>query len=137
MKQRCLDPKNPDFKNYGGFGVSICEQWLDSFENFLADVGPKPSPAHTLDRFPNTYGNYEPGNVRWATRTEQSANMRNTKYVLFNGVLTPFCTAYKAMGMNKNTAQGRIHRGWSPQQVVDTPVRRKRVSRYETTLYSF
>ena len=122
MKRRCIDPKNANFKHYGGSGVSICEQWMDSFENFLADVGQKPSLAHTLDRFPNQYGNYEPGNVRWATRTEQSANMRKTQYVLFNGKLTAFCTAYKALGISKKTAQARIRLGWSPQEAIDTPV---------------
>jgi hypothetical protein len=66
------------FKNYGGRGVTICEAWLakDGFQAFLAHIGPRPSPKYSLDRYPDPYGNYEPGNVRWATRLEQAANKR-------------------------------------------------------------
>ena len=75
MIQRCTNPKNPGWKNYGGRGIKVCSRWLD-FVNFLADVGRKPSPKHSLDRFPNNDGNYEPGNVRWATKSQQQSNQR-------------------------------------------------------------
>jgi hypothetical protein len=75
MKTRCTNPNRADWKNYGGRGISVCERWATSFENFLADVGPKPSPLHTLDRILND-GSYEPGNCRWATRGEQLKNKR-------------------------------------------------------------
>jgi hypothetical protein len=73
IKQRCYNPKNPGFRRYGGRGITMCARWMD-FESFLADVGRRPSPAHSIDRFPNNDGNYEPGNVRWATVAEQHAN---------------------------------------------------------------
>jgi hypothetical protein len=75
LNQRCKNPKNPRWKDYGGRGVTVCARWRDSFEAFLADMGPRPSSEHSIDRI-NNDGNYEPGNVRWATRAEQYANRR-------------------------------------------------------------
>jgi hypothetical protein len=71
MIQGCTNPKDRRWKLYGGRGVIVCERWLNSYECFLADVGRRPRPLHSLDR-PNKSGNYEPGNVPWATKFEQS-----------------------------------------------------------------
>ena|SRR5271156_1516101 len=76
MKSRCLDSNHKHFRYYGGKGVTICERWKNSFPNFLADMGRKPTSLHTIDRFPDPYGNYEPSNCRWATRKQQAANHR-------------------------------------------------------------
>ncbi|HEX7893188.1 MAG TPA: hypothetical protein VF447_03285 [Terriglobales bacterium] len=75
MIQRCTNPKHARWADWGGRGITVCERWR-SFENFYADMGNRPSPAHSLDRFPDNDGNYEPGNVRWATRSEQQLNKR-------------------------------------------------------------
>jgi hypothetical protein len=73
MKMRCLNPKARGYRFWGGRGITICDRWVSSFENFLVDMGPRPK-GKTLDRFPDRDGNYEPGNCRWATSSEQAKN---------------------------------------------------------------
>lgn len=73
IKNRCLNPRAADFAYYGGRGITVCKKWRDSFEAFLADMGRRPSPLHTLDR-KDVNKNYTPSNCRWATRQEQSRN---------------------------------------------------------------
>ena len=84
MKQRCLNPRCSVYKNYGGRGITVCVRWQRDFLDFLDDLGPRPSPKHTLDRIDND-GNYQPGNVRWATYQEQESNRRNNRWVEWNG----------------------------------------------------
>ncbi len=75
MRARCLRPSHPSYKNYGGRGVTVCDEW-ESFEQFLQDVGRRPGPGYSIDRVDND-GGYEPGNVRWATVAQQAANKRS------------------------------------------------------------
>jgi Helix-turn-helix len=77
MKKRCSNPRFKRFKDYGGRGITVCARWLDSFSNFLEDVQVGWEPGLLLDRYPNNDGNYEPGNVRWATRKESANNQRH------------------------------------------------------------
>jgi hypothetical protein len=77
IRERCNNPSHGDYPKYGGRGIKVCERW-DSFENFLADMGPRN--GLTIDRYPDSNGNYEPGNCRWATRTEQSRNRGSYTY---------------------------------------------------------
>jgi hypothetical protein len=79
MRRRCENPKAKDYPKYGGQGIRVCARWMKSFAAFLADVGLKPSPDLTLERIDNEKG-YEPGNVRWATWTEQYANKRPMRW---------------------------------------------------------
>ncbi len=75
MKDRCGNPKCISYKNYGGRGIKVCDEWVKSFKAFFDHMGPKPSPEHSIDRI-NNDGNYEPGNCRWATRSQQRRNRR-------------------------------------------------------------
>lgn len=75
MKSRCYNQNNHAYSRYGGRGIEVCPSWKESYKTFLADMGNKPSPAHSLDRIDNE-GNYEPSNCRWATPTEQTVNQR-------------------------------------------------------------
>ena len=77
IKKRCLNVKSEAYPDYGGRGITVCERWINSFENFIADMGMKPSPDLTLERI-NVNGNYEPLNCKWATWIEQYWNKRNT-----------------------------------------------------------
>ncbi len=73
MIQRCTNEKHPRWKYYGARGITVCRRWLESAASFIEDMGPRPSPRHTLDRI-NNDGHYEPANCRWATWQEQRAN---------------------------------------------------------------
>lgn len=84
MKGRCYNKKNRKYGIYGGRGITVCDRWLDSFENFLEDMGRKPSKIHSLDRI-NVNGNYEPLNCRWATPKEQANNTRKNLHYEYNG----------------------------------------------------
>jgi hypothetical protein len=75
MLQRCNNPRQPAYSDYGGRGIKVCDRWQESFENFLSDMGPRPSDEHSIERIDNDKG-YEPTNCRWATAKEQRANQR-------------------------------------------------------------
>ena len=83
IRKRCTNPKDTGFHLYGGRGVKICDRW-DDFKNFYEDLGPRPSPQHSIDRI-NVNGNYEPGNCRWATPLEQGHNTRTARHVTYIG----------------------------------------------------
>lgn len=85
MKYRCYDKRSESYKDYGGRGIKVCDRWLESFSNFLEDMGLKPSPFLSIDRIEND-GNYEPSNCRWATKSQQCSNQRRQKGLKHNGV---------------------------------------------------
>ncbi len=93
-------------------GVSVCDKWRYDFKAFLEDMGNKPSQKHTLDRYPNQTGNYEPGNVRWATMKQQMANKTNNVLVTANGITMTMCEWGEITGLGGECIRHRLKRGW-------------------------
>jgi hypothetical protein len=111
--QRCEDPTSISYKYYGALGITVCARWRASFEVFLADVGRRPAPRHTLDRFPNRDGNYEPGNVRWATMKQQQRNKSSNHMVVFRGESLCLSELAERFGLLPGTLYARLTRGWT------------------------
>ena len=120
IKQRCLNPANPSFKNYGGRGITLHPEWETSFQAFKDAVGPKPSPAHTLDREQNHLG-YQPGNVRWATRKVQALNRRGLCLLTLNGETLALTAWADKVGLNSKTLRARLEDGWPLERALQTP----------------
>lgn len=110
MKSRCLNKNDPSYFRYGGAGVSIYAPWIESFEEFVSHVGERPS-RHSLDRYPNSNGNYEPGNVRWATALQQSNNRHNSILVEHHGKMVSLPTLSKLTGINCHALRYRHEHG--------------------------
>lgn len=122
MKARCYDKNHMHYRNYGGRGIVVCERWINSFANFLADMGDRPSDKHSIDRFPDKNGNYEPGNCRWATAREQGSNMRTNVIIDFRGKSLTIIEWSRSLGIGYTTIRERIRRGWSIEKVFTHPV---------------
>lgn len=113
MVRRCSDPNDAGFKNYGGRGIVVCARWAESVEMFVVDMGPRPSPEHSIDRIDND-GPYSPENCRWATQSQQSRNRRNTVFVIHDGAKRPIADVADELGMWSTTLRRRIQRGAMP-----------------------
>jgi hypothetical protein len=110
MKQRCCDPNADQYPLYGKRGIKVCNRWLHSFENFVADMGERPV-GTTIDRI-DSNGNYEPGNCRWATAEEQNNNTRSNHFILFRGKTKTLAQWSHEVGISESTVSSRIGRGW-------------------------
>lgn len=119
--RRCHDPKSRGYAAYGSVGIKVCQRWRDSFPDFLADVGPCPSDQHSLDRFPNQQGDYEPDNVRWATAAEQNRNKSNNVMLTHGGKTLCMQDWSEITGLSPGTIHYRIKAGWSDERIVTTP----------------
>jgi hypothetical protein len=116
MRQRCLDPNCKSFPDYGGRGITICPEW-DSFEQFFADMGSRPSPKHEIERSDNN-GQYMPSNCRWATRSEQGANKRNNIMVDVGGERVHLAEACRRLGVDYHKVRNRMWLGYSPEDAL-------------------
>lgn len=116
---RCRNPNNPRWHQYGGRGIKVCDRW-ESFEAFYEDVGPRPTPEHSLDRIDND-GDYAPENCRWATRDEQNTNKRCNVRVPYNGAHLTIAELSKEVGVPYALLHKRIWRGWSVERAVSEP----------------
>lgn len=120
MVQRCTNPNLPKFPLYGGRGISVCPKWRASFTAFLLDMGPRPTPAHSVDRI-DVNGHYEPSNCRWATQREQQQNRTNNHLVAVNGGESlPVTEAARRMGVNHGTLIRRMRGGARKTLANDT-----------------
>lgn len=126
MNSRCYRPSDPAYHNYGGRGIAVAEEWRGpgGFVRFRDYVGARPSAEHTLDRIDND-GDYAPGNVRWATRTEQARNTRTNRHVMYEGRSWVLPALADHLGIHKRTLAARIERGRSDADAV-LPVKARR-----------
>lgn len=122
MKARCQWSSHPQFRDWGGRGIKVCDRWNESFEAFLADVGERPTPRSEIDRI-NNDGDYEPGNVRWSERQAQMRNMRRNRIVTFNGQQITLAEAIEASGIPGGRVHGRLRIGWSEERALSAPRR--------------
>lgn len=121
---RCTNENTPNYKKYGARGISICDEWRNSFIAFAKSVGEPPTPSHSIDRI-DGYGNYEPGNVRWATPIEQGRNRRNVVEVEYCGQKMCLAEAAEVSGINYSALIRRVRSGWPIEKALLAPARKK------------
>lgn len=119
IKSRCFRKTNKHYRNYGGRGITVCDRWLNSYSNFISDVGRAPSDKHSLDRI-NNNGNYEPGNVKWSTIKDQSNNKRTSKLISYNGETMTVSRWANKLSLNYKTLWDRINNGWTIDRAFTT-----------------
>ena len=120
MLKRCSDTDSLQWKDYGGRGIAVCKRWKE-FANFIADIGQRPTPKHTIERRDNNLG-YSPENCVWATRTQQARNKRTTVMLTSGGKTQCLAEWCEELGMNYHTLYTRIfNRGWSVEAALNTP----------------
>lgn len=117
MVQRCINSNRPEWHRYGGRGITVCSRWRESVEAFIADMGPRPSTRHSIDRI-NNNGNYEPGNCRWALKVQQARNTSTNHPV---GGASSLVEAAERAGINRGTLMSRLKRGWSEDRALSVP----------------
>ena len=136
MKFRCLNPRNKRWNRYGGRGIKVCQRWLDSYENFLEDMGRRPSSKYSLDRRDND-GPYSPENCRWATLSEQARNRVNTHMLSYLGETLSEAEWADRTGIKLSTISSRIMQGWPVELALTLPADRESVRLRQTRLLTF
>lgn len=120
MWTRTTNPSRENYARYGGRGIRVCDRWR-SFDTFLADMGPKPSSGHSLDRI-DPDGNYEPANCRWASSKFQARNKRNSRVVQFNGESITVAELSERSGVSPFTLYDRLRRGCAHDMLLEPQV---------------
>lgn len=118
MKDRCLNPDNHAYKDYGGRGIGIYKPWIDSFEAFYSYMGDKPDRSYSIDRIDNDRG-YEPGNVRWATDRMQCENRRNVRHYDFQGLRMLADEIGEHIGVRRGVVRKLLNRGHELDEIVE------------------
>jgi hypothetical protein len=111
MITRTTNPRNKRWARYGGIGITVCAEWLSSFEQFLSDMGLAPTKNHQLDRIENNKG-YYPGNCRWATRVEQARNTSTSVFIEYQGASKTIAEWSEITGIERSLLHWRLKRGW-------------------------
>lgn len=124
MKSRCYNPNNIGYDNYGGRGIKVCDRWKNSFENFLTDMGPRPSKDMSIDRI-DFNGNYEPSNCRWANDKTQSNNRRSSVFVEYQGIKMSSAEWAEVVGLRNFTVLNRLKADWSIKDVLSRPLNQR------------
>ena len=122
MKARCYNPKCRDFLDYGGRGIRVCERWISSFENFLADMGLRPFPSATIDRIDGNK-DYDPTNCQWATGDQQASNKRNNKLLTHNGETKTLAAWARELRISHSAIIRRLNKGMSVEKALSLPKR--------------
>jgi hypothetical protein len=122
MIRRCTNPKDRKYKHYGGRGITVCDEWMQSFESFISSMGRRPSPKHTLGRIDNEKG-YFPENCRWETYAEQNINKRNNHHLSAMGKTQTISEWAKEIGCKYHFILSRIRGGWKPEEVIRHAIR--------------
>lgn len=117
IKKRCFNVNDSFYHRYGGRGISVSERWLNSFENFYADMGPRPSDKHSIDRI-NNDGNYEPGNCRWSSYEDQAKNKSTTRYVSYNDKEIDLSSMAKLADVDYSKLKYRLNLGLSAEEAI-------------------
>lgn len=117
MMRRCYYPQEVTYYMYGAVGVRVCERWHDR-RNFFADMPPKPSPKHSIDRIDGTKG-YSPDNCRWADIYEQNGNKRTNVWITLDGVKHHVAEWSRITGIEASKITSRLRRGWPPEQILN------------------
>lgn len=121
MLDRCHNPQSQSYRHYGGRGIAVCDRWRNSFRDFINDMGLKPTPRHTIDRIDNN-GDYDPGNCRWATATQQARNRRKNRMLMVRGETLCLSEWAERAGRSAATVAQRIKRGLSIEEAVFGPL---------------
>lgn len=125
MRQRCTNPRNQNYHRYGGRGILVCKRWMEDFNNFLLDMGNKPSPEYELERI-NNNGNYDPSNCRWATRIEQANNTRQNVLLTLDGKTQNATQWASQLGIRAKLIHARKQAGWNDSNALLHPYRKHR-----------
>ena len=121
MVIRCTSPGSVNYPRYGGAGITVCDRWRNSFENFLADMGERPSALYSLDRI-NNDGNYEPGNCRWATSKQQGNNRHSNRLITYLGQTKTLAEWCVELGVKRSAVFNRLQKGMRPEEAFTKPV---------------
>lgn len=124
MRLRCTNPANAAWPDYGGRGITVCDRWMNDPAVFLADMGPKPSPKHEIDRIDND-GPYSPENCRWVPRKINDRNRRSNRLITHDGKTLTVAEWSERTGLGESTIAYRIKIGWSASRAITTSARQK------------